>query len=121
MLVENFPNIFMIIGPHSALGNIPRSIEYAVDWVTELIKYLRDHDYTYVEPTREAVEDWTNFVIETGKGLLSNEVDSWMTGINQNVEGKQKRIIARYSGSAPVFREKANTVAVGGYKKLVLD
>ncbi|TAJ81367.1 NAD(P)/FAD-dependent oxidoreductase [Reyranella sp.] len=121
MLVENFPNMFMIIGPHSALGNIPRSIEYAVDWVTELIKYLCDHDYTYVEPTREAVDDWTNFVIETGKGLLSNEVDSWMTGINQNVESKQKRIIARYSGSAPVFREKANTVAAGGYKKLVLD
>ena len=121
MLVEDFPNMFMIVGPHTALGNIPRSIEYAVDWVTNLIRHAQTHGYTYVEPTREAVEDWTSFVLETGQGLLSNEVDSWMTGINRNVEGKQTRIIARYSGSAPVFRAKADAVAAEGYKKLVLD
>jgi cation diffusion facilitator CzcD-associated flavoprotein CzcO len=121
MQVEHFPNMFMIVGPHTALGNIPRSIEYAVDWVTGLIAHMQEHGYTYAEPTRAGVEDWTDFVIKTGEGLLSNEVDSWMTGINQNVEGKQTRIIARYSGSAPVFREKANRVAAEGYKELVLD
>ena len=121
MQVENFPNMFMLVGPHTALGNIPRSSEYAVEWVTGAIRHMLENGYTYAEPTREAVEDWTDFVIETGKGLLSNEVDSWMTGINQNVEGKQTRIIARYSGSAPVFREKATGVAQGGYKELVLD
>jgi cation diffusion facilitator CzcD-associated flavoprotein CzcO len=121
MQVENFPNMFMLVGPHSALGNIPRSSEYAVEWVTGAIRHMLENGYTYAEPTREAVDDWTDFVIETGKGLLSNEVDSWMTGINQNVEGKQTRIIARYSGSAPVFREKANAIAQGGYKELVLD
>jgi len=121
MQVEHFPNMFMIVGPHTALGNIPRSIEYAVDWVTGLIQFMQKHCYTYAEPTRAAVEDWTDFVIQTGEGQLSNEVDSWMTGINQNVEGKQTRIIARYSGSAPLFREKANGVAEGGYQELVLD
>ena len=30
-----------------------------------------------------------------------------MTGINTNVEGKQTRIIARYSGSAPAYRHGA--------------
>ncbi len=44
-----------------------------------------------------------------------------MTGINQNVEGKQKRIIARYSGSAPAFRAKANAVASGGYRELEMN
>ncbi len=118
MQVENFPNMFMLVGPHTALGNIPRSAEYAVEWVTDLIQHMREHDYTFAEPTREAVEDWTDFVIRTGEGLLSNEVDSWMTGINQNVEGKQTRMIARYSGSAPVFREKATGIAKGGYKEV---
>ena len=118
MQVENFPNMFMLVGPHTALGNIPRSVEYAVEWVTDLIQHMRENGYTFAEPTREAVEDWTDFVIRTGEGLLSNEVDSWMTGINQNVEGKQTRIIARYSGSAPVFREKATGIAKGGYKEV---
>ncbi len=44
-----------------------------------------------------------------------------MTGINQNVEGKQTRIIARYSGSAPAFRAKADALAAGGYRELELD
>ena len=44
-----------------------------------------------------------------------------MTGINRNVEGKQTRIVARYSGSAPMFREKANAVAKGGYRELIVD
>jgi hypothetical protein len=26
--------MMMLMGPHTALGNIPRSIEYNVDWVT---------------------------------------------------------------------------------------
>jgi len=47
-------------------------------------------------------------------------VDSWMTGINRNVEGKQTRIIARYSGSAPAYRAKCNDVAAQAYKELAL-
>ena len=121
MMVEGFPNMFMLVGPHTALGNIPRSIEYAVDWVTDAVRHLRQNGYTYAAPRRAAVDDWTNFVIETGEGLLSNEVDSWMTGVNRNVEGKQNRIIARYSGTAPAFREKAGAVAAAGYRELVLD
>ena len=55
-----------------------------------------------------------------GVGLLSNEVDSWMTGINRNVDGKQTRIIARYSGSAPAFRERCDQVAADNYRELRL-
>ena len=41
-----------------------------------------------------------------------------MTGINRNVEGKQTRIIARYSGSAPAYRARCDAVAANGYKEL---
>ena len=37
VMVEGFPNMFMLMGPHTALGNIPRSIEYNVEWVTGLL------------------------------------------------------------------------------------
>jgi hypothetical protein len=43
-----------------------------------------------------------------------------MTGINRNVEGKQTRIIARYSGSAPAYRARCDEVAAGGYRELEL-
>ena len=121
VLVEGFPNMSMLVGPHTALGNIPRSIEYNVDWVARLIEHMRLRGLTRVEAKPEAVSAWTNFVHEKAKGLLSNEVDSWMTGINQNVEGKNVRIIARYSGSAPEYRARADEVAARGYVELQFD
>jgi cation diffusion facilitator CzcD-associated flavoprotein CzcO len=118
--VEGFPNMFMLIGPHTALGNIPRSIEYNVEWVTGLIRYMRDRNLTRADARPEAVAAWTDYVREKGAGLLSNEVNSWMTGINSNVEGKQTRIIARYSGSAPDYRARCDGVAAKGYQELEL-
>jgi hypothetical protein len=55
-----------------------------------------------------------------GVGLLSNEIDSWMTGINTNVAGKQTRMINRYSGSAPAYRARCDEVAANGYSELTL-
>jgi cation diffusion facilitator CzcD-associated flavoprotein CzcO len=120
VMVEGFPNMTMLMGPHTALGNIPRSIEYNVEWVTGLLRHARDHGLTRVEATEAGVASWTDHVKALGVGLLSNEVDSWMTGINRNVEGKQTRIIARYSGSAPAYRARCDEVATNGYQELAL-
>ncbi len=120
VLVESFPNMMMLMGPHTALGNIPRSIEYNVDWVTRLMRHARDRGLTRVEATAAGVTSWTDHVKSLGVGLLSNEVNSWMTGINSNVEGKQTRIIARYSGSAPAYRARCDEVADGRYQELAL-
>jgi len=58
--------------------------------------------------------------LEQGEGLLSNQVDSWMTGINSNLEGRQKRIIARYSGSQYSYRKRCNEVVTSEYAELNL-
>ena len=120
LMVEGFPNMMMLMGPHTALGNIPRSIEYSVDWVTGLIRFAREHGLTRLEATAAGVSSWTDHVKALGIGLLSNEVDSWMTGINRNVEGKTTRIVARYSGSAPDYRARCDAVAAKGYDELKL-
>jgi cation diffusion facilitator CzcD-associated flavoprotein CzcO len=120
LMVEGFPNMMMLMGPHTALGNIPRSIEYSVDWVTGLIRFAHAKGLTRLEATAGGVESWTDHVKALGAGLLSNEVDSWMTGINRNVEGKSTRIVARYSGSAPAYRAKCDEVAARGYDELKL-
>nr|WP_233288089.1 NAD(P)/FAD-dependent oxidoreductase [Bradyrhizobium brasilense] len=120
LMVDGFPNMMMLMGPHTALGNIPRSIEYSVDWVTGLIRFAQERDLTFLDATPEGTADWTEHVKTLGVGLLSNEVDSWMTGINRNVEGKQTRIVARYSGSAPAYRARCDEVAAKGYAELRL-
>ena len=120
VMVDGFPNMMMLMGPHTALGNIPRSIEYSVDWVTGLVRFARDNKLTRLEATAAGVASWTDHVKALGVGLLSNEVNSWMTGINSNVEGKQTRIIARYSGSAPAYRARCDEVAAKGYDELRL-
>jgi hypothetical protein len=120
-MVDGFPNMFMVMGPHTALGNIPRSIEYNVEWIRDLLGYMDERGLSVADARREAVDEWTGFVKKKGEGLLSNEVDSWMTGVNMNVEGKHVRIIARYSGTAPEYREWCDRVAADGYRGLAFE
>jgi cation diffusion facilitator CzcD-associated flavoprotein CzcO len=120
MLVEGFPNLLMLLGPHTALGNIPRSIEYNVDWVSRLLAFMQQHGQRHVAARPEAVAAWMAHVMACGEGLLSNQVDSWFTGVNSNVEGKQTRVIARYSGSAPDYRAWCEEIAAKGYPELEL-
>ncbi|KAK5700122.1 hypothetical protein LTR17_023197 [Elasticomyces elasticus] len=121
MTVDGFPNMFMSMGPHQSYGNIPRSIEYAVNWITDALAHFRDSNIKYVEAKPEGVDMWTEHVIDAAKGSLANEVDSWMTGINKNLPGKQKRIINRYTGSAPGFRKFCDEIAADGYKTFMLS
>ena len=115
LLVHNFPNMMMILGPHQMFGNIPRSVEYAVNWTADCIKFCRDNNITRINATPQGVVDWTDHVHKCAVGLLANDVDSWMTGVNKNVKHKQKRIIARYNGPAPGYRALAQGVADRGY------
>lgn len=116
----NFPNMFMIMGPHAIQGNNPRNIEYKVEWITRVIKHMNERGFTRAEVGTDAQEGWHEYVVEQGKGLLSNKVDSWMTGVNSNLEGRQRRIVARYTGSMQAFRRRCEEVEAGGYRELNL-
>ena len=117
-LVQGFPNMFMAMGPHSGLGNYTRTAEYSVEWITGVIRHAVEKDFTRVAATSEGVRDWTDYVLGLGEDLLMNEIGSWMTGVNNNVEGKKVPRIMRYSGGHPAFREHCDAIASGGYKTL---
>jgi cation diffusion facilitator CzcD-associated flavoprotein CzcO len=120
ILVDGFPNLLMVMGPHAGLGNFPRAVEYTADWVTGLIRFACERDLTRIEATTAGAVAWTDHVIEASEGLLFTEIDSWMTGVNRNVEGKQVRRIMRYSGGHPAFRKRCDAVAAEGYRELSL-
>jgi cyclohexanone monooxygenase len=92
-----------------------------VEWVTGLIRYMRDNHYKRVEPTAEAEGAWTEHVYEMATRMLFHQVDSWFMGVNPNVPGKQKRTFLLYSGGAPAYRETCDAVASNGYDGFVFD
>ncbi|MGE0222502.1 MAG: flavin-containing monooxygenase [Acetobacteraceae bacterium] len=118
-----FPNMLTIVGPHNASTrcNIPRCIEQNVDWVTDLLRYAQEHGVTRVEATPQAEEDWSRHIEELAEGMLYTQIDSWATGINSNVEGKNVRRILQYQGGAPAYRAKCEEVASQGYAGMVLS
>jgi cation diffusion facilitator CzcD-associated flavoprotein CzcO len=120
VFVEGFPNLLMAMGPHAGLGNYTRAAEYSVEWVTDVIHFAAERGLTRIEATAEGVDEWTDHVLALGEGQLMNEIGSWMTGVNANVEGKQKPRIMRYSGGHPAYREHCDAVAAGGYRTLAL-
>jgi cation diffusion facilitator CzcD-associated flavoprotein CzcO len=120
VLVEGFPNMLMAMGPHAGLGNYTRTAEYSVEWVTGLIRFATERGLTRIEATAVGVAEWTDHVLALGQGQLMNEIESWMTGVNKNVEGKQKARIMRYSGGHPAYREHCDAVAADGYRPLAL-
>ena len=117
-----FPNMLTLVGPHNAATfcNLPRCIEQNVDWVTDLMRHMRDKGLSRIEATAAAEATWTGHVFETASRLLATQVDSWMTGVNKNVAGRQRRTFMAYAGGAPKYREKCDEVAAHGYEGFVL-
>jgi cation diffusion facilitator CzcD-associated flavoprotein CzcO len=120
--IAGFPNLLTLVGPHNAATfcNIPRCIEQNVDWVTGLLRYMAERGYRRVEATEAAQEAWTQHVYDSAARLLLMDVDSWMTGINGNVPGRQQRTFMAYAGGAPKYREKCDAVAAAGYEGFLL-
>ncbi|MGE3536128.1 MAG: flavin-containing monooxygenase [Candidatus Tectimicrobiota bacterium] len=120
VMAAGFPNLLMVMGPHAALGNFPRAAEYSVNWVTGLLQHAHARGLSRLEPSEAGVAEWTEHVRALGQGTLVNEVNSWMTGVNSNVEGKQVRRVMRYAGTYPSFREHCDAIAADGYRGLHL-
>jgi cation diffusion facilitator CzcD-associated flavoprotein CzcO len=119
MLAEGFPNMLMVLGPHTARGNIPQAIEHSVQFQTGMLRFMQEHHHTHVETRPEKVDDWTRTVIKAAEKLLSSKVDSWQTGVNRNVEGRTVRRVLGYNGNGVNFRRTTDEVARSGYKEFI--
>jgi cation diffusion facilitator CzcD-associated flavoprotein CzcO len=121
--VHGFPNFIILAGPQSGsvASNFPRGIEEAVDWATDLIRYLREHGYSRVEPEADAEKEWVEHVKSFYEGNMIAETKSWFTGYNSNVDGHDKLRYMVYFGGAPAFRERLAEVAEHGYEGFELS
>lgn len=111
---HGFPNFFFITGPQSpsVLYNMPLAIEDHVEFATDAIKYLREHDFDVIEPSLQAETAWVAQVDAIAQQTLLPGTDSWYTGAN--IPGKP-RVCMVYLGGVPTYRKVCADVEANGY------
>ncbi|MEN8159636.1 MAG: NAD(P)/FAD-dependent oxidoreductase [Myxococcota bacterium] len=116
--IAGFPNLLTLVGPHNAANfcNMPRCIEQNVEWVTALLRRMREHGQERVEASEAAEAEWTQHVYDVASFFLFSRQDSWMTGVNKNLANRRTRSVAVYAGGAPRYREICDDVAADGYR-----
>lgn len=116
--VAGFPNLFMVGGPQSSSGIIPRLTESQAIWVAECIAHLRDHDLNRIETSPGAEDEWAEHVNAGIVGTLQEDAESWAFG--SNVDGRPRAYLL-YAGGQPQYREKIAEAAEAGYKGFELS
>ncbi|RIK46215.1 MAG: cyclohexanone monooxygenase [Chloroflexi bacterium] len=117
--IAGFPNMFTITGPGSpsVLSNMIISIEQHVEWVSECIEYLEEHQVRKIEATVAAQDAWVDRVNQLGEETLYPLANSWYVGAN--IPGKP-RVFMPYVGGVGTYREECATVAEQGYAGFAL-
>lgn len=119
MTVPSMPNLLTVMGPHQPVGNAARNMEHSVQVALGLLEHCEENGINRFEATEEAADEWTQHVVDCAKGSLINDIDSWMTGVNGNVKGKNVRMVARYSGPVQEYRRRCRESRDAGYPGLV--
>ena len=90
-----------------------------MEWVTDLIRYMRDKGYDRIAATVEAEDEWTKHVYDIASLTLLSKTASWFTGANLNLPDKKQTFLA-YAGGSPAYTAKCDEVATKDYEGFVL-
>lgn len=118
LTVAGFPNLFLVGGPQSVTGVIPRATDFQADWVATVVAGMRERGETVMEPTETAEDEWIDHVNAGIVGTLQETADSWAFG--SNVPGR-KRAYLLYAGGLPQYRERVKAAADDGYRGLTFS
>jgi cyclohexanone monooxygenase len=123
MQCPGFPNFFMLVGPQSGATfcNIPRCSALAVDWLSDMMVHAKSAGIQRIEPEIVAAENWTLYCSKLMGKLLLGQTNSWFTGINKNIVGRDKREVLLFVGGNPRFREYCDDVREHDYKGFILS
>jgi len=114
--VHGYPNLFTVAGPlapATALCNMTTCLQQQVEWVTDCIRYLREHNRTVIEPTADKEAEWVQHHDEVANTTLVVKTRSWYMG--SNVKGKPRRLLS-YIGGVGAYRQICEEVKQSGYE-----
>jgi cation diffusion facilitator CzcD-associated flavoprotein CzcO len=117
--VAGFPNMFVATGPASPapLSNVVVTIEVSVEWIAEMLNYLREKGICNFDATAEAEQSWVDHTNSITDQTLMRFSDSWYTG--SNVAGKP-RVQMVYLGGVAGYEAALHEVAAENYRGFTL-
>jgi cyclohexanone monooxygenase len=123
MQTPGFPNLFMLVGPQSGATfcNIPRCSATSIDWLSDMMIHAKEKGVQRIEPELAAAESFTAYAEKLQSKLLLGQTNSWFTGVNQNLEGRDKREVLLFVGGNPRFRAYCEDVREHDYKGYVMS
>ncbi|MDT9592143.1 NAD(P)/FAD-dependent oxidoreductase [Nocardioides zeae] len=119
MQAAGFPNLFLVGGPQSSAGIIPRVTETQATWVANCVAHLRDRGLSRIETTEAAEQEWHEHVLSGIEGTLQEDASGWAFGTNVG-DGRQRAYLL-YAGGQPQYRERIAESAEAGYKGFELS
>lgn len=104
MTCNDYPNMFFLYGAQgpTAFSNGPSCVEAQGEWIVDTMKKLKEEGITYLNPTKEAEEEWRRKVTELSDKTLFPGTSSWYMGAN--VPGKPREQL-NYAGGIPLYSE----------------
>lgn len=98
LVVDSFPNYFMMLGPNSAIGSgsLTSILEAEGDYIVKCIRKLQKEDYATMTIKPERVRDWREYCHEYFKNTVyTDKCNSWY----KSDSGAGDRIIGLWPGS----------------------
>lgn len=119
MTMAGFPNLLVLYGPQApaAFCNGPTCTELQGEWIMDCLQFLRDNDFTCIEATAEAEEQWRQVLQEVAETTLLSKADSWYMGAN--IPGKPRQLLS-FLGLQH-YLEAARQSAAEGYSGFTLS
>jgi cation diffusion facilitator CzcD-associated flavoprotein CzcO len=96
-----FPNFFFPGGPHGAGANNPRYGADQIDFIIDVLNYMRDRDYEIVEVEQFAEDEWTDMVDTIAETSAAHGDISYFFGAN--IAGKARRYLINPGGRPKLF------------------
>ncbi|MGY1662533.1 flavin-containing monooxygenase [Geodermatophilus sp. SYSU D00705] len=115
LMVHGYPNLLTTavpLAPSAALCNMTTCLQQQTEWITDLLRSMRERGATVIEPTADAEDAWVAHHDETASANLISRTTSWYVG--SNVPGKPRRVLS-YTGGVGTYRQKCDEVAAAGY------
>ena len=114
IVMDGFPNMFIITGPQSPFSNVPPVVDAAVEWIGKAISKADQLGADVVEARPEAVARWVDLMVELLDQTLlgqATELKSWFMGAN--IPGKAHAPLHYFGGAAGYFDELQKSLDAG--------
>jgi cyclohexanone monooxygenase len=113
-----FPNLFIVTGPGSpsVISNVVVSIEQHIEFISDLVEWLKKNDLSVVEADLDAEDEWVDHVNQVAAATLFVKGNSWYLGAN--VPGKP-RVFMPYVGGVGTYRKHCEEIAARDFEGFV--